>query len=264
MDVKRILLWLTLLVFSAQAGEIAFKGSSVQFDYMEYDDRGEYIDSEKAAIGEMNGFDVALRFGGRARSGMKFIHDLEYSYYAGNTDYVGSPLYDPVGKYGDLKSRTQNSISELTYLVGLSLPVTRHFSIGGQTGFGNRQWKRGLGAGILETYTWSHWIAGGRADWLFKNGEFCVYANYQEAFLPKMSATNLGLVFDLGKTSGYKLGVRWSRKISQRLAFELEYVYDYWEIGKSGVEKSYDEKSYYEPSSETKNNYAKAGLVYLF
>jgi len=264
MDIRGIIAAIALLAPFSNAGEIALKASSVQFDYREYLDNGELLDSEKANMSAFNGVDIALRMGGRTPNGVKFIHDLDYSYHEGKTDYVGSLLYDPAGQYGDLKSTTYNRLSELSYLVGLSLPVTRNFSFGGQTGFGNRQWKRGLGEGILETYTWSHWIAGGRADWLFHNGEFSLYANYQEAFLPKMAASDLGLMFDLGKTSGYKLGARWSTRLSRRISFEMEYVYDYWEIGRSKTKQAYDKKYYYEPSSETKNNTVKAGFVYIF
>lgn len=264
MDIRGIVTAIALLVTVSHASEIAIKASSVQFDYREYTDNNELLDTEKSNIAEFNGVDIALRMGGRTARGVKFIHDLDYSYHVGNTDYVGSLLYDTAGQYGDLKSISYNRLSELTYLVGLSLPVTRKFSFGGQTGFGNRQWKRGLGVDMLETYTWSHWIAGARADWLLNNGEFSLYANYQEAFLPKMSASNLGLVFDLGKTSGYKLGARWSTRLSRRISFELEYVYDYWEIGGSATKQAYDKKYYYEPSSETKNNYVKTGFVYIF
>jgi len=264
MDMRGIMVMILLLAPFSYAGEIALKASSVQFDYKEYADNGELLDSEKANLTAINGFDIALRMGGRAPNGFKFIHDLEYSYHEGSTDYVGSLLYDTAGQYGDLKSTTYNRLSELTYVVGLSLPMTRNFSIGGQTGFGSREWKRGLGVDMLETYTWSHWIVGGCANWLFKGGEFSLYANYQEAFLPKMAASNLGLSFDLGKTSGYKLGARWSTRLSRRVSFELEYLYDYWEIGRSNTREGFDGEHYYEPASETRNNYAKAGFVYLF
>jgi hypothetical protein len=264
MNIRGIITAIVLLAPFSYAGEIALKTSSIQFDYKEHADNGELLDSEKANLTAINGFDIALRMGGRASNGFKFIHDLEYSYHEGNTDYVGSLLYDTAGQYGDLKSTTYNRLSELTYIVGLSFPLTRTLSIGGQTGFGDREWKRGLGQDILETYGWSYWMAGGRADWLLQRGEFSLYANYQEAFVPQMASSDLGLTFDLGKTSGYKLGARWSTRLTRRVSLELEYVYDYWEIERSNTRQGVDGKYYYEPSSQTRNNYAKAGFVYLF
>lgn len=242
----------------AGAAEIAIGGSTVAFDYMETAN-GSNLDSETSSLLDVKGGYVALRFGGRNQNGVKFINDVEYSYLKGNTDYVGAYLFVPGSSYGDVVSQTDNKIQNTTFKLGISLPITKCISVGGQAGAGWREWERSLSDGNVETYDWTYWIAGARADVLTEIGEFSLYGNWQKAVKPEMYASSIGTNFELGSTSGYEAGVKWSAKFSTWAALELEYVYDYWKIGKSDVVNGF-----YEPDSKTKNQYVKAGLAFIF
>lgn len=252
------------ILTNVMAAQIAIKATAVQFDYMETANGGN-LDSEKSDMTKVHGFEVDIRGGSYDRSGVRFINDLEMSYNKGETQYVGSLLGDPNTQYGDVRTITNNRLYEMSYKVGFSLPISQDVSMGGQVGTGVREWKRSLIDGNTETYFWSNWIAGGRMDWNAAQGiEISATADWQKAYKPTMTSTGIGTSFDLGKTSGYKLGLHWVGYISQKLVFEMDYIYDYWKISKSNTVSDGSGNNYYEPDSKTKNQYIKAGFSYLF
>jgi len=262
--IKNLFLIALISSSSVIAAELAIKATTVQFDYMETF-AGTNIDSEKSSFGEIKGFEVSIRGGGYNSSGVKLINTLDFSHSKGDTQYVGSFLNDPNGKYGDLKSISSNKLTELSYMLGVSFPVSCDFSIGGQLGTGARSWERNLNDGNIETYFWGIFSAGSRMDWkLFPGVEFSTTADYQKAYKPTMESTLIASSFDLGKTDGYKIGLHWVGNITQRLAFEMDYVYDYWKITKSNSIVDGFGNVYFEPDSKTKNSYVKAGLAYEF
>lgn len=253
-----------LLASSGMAADIAIKASAINMDYMETSG-GTNLDSEKANYGDIKGIEISIRGGGYQRSGARYINELSFSQNSGNSAYVGSLLYSPNGKYGDIYSSTSNKISEINYKIGATFPVSRDFSVGGQLFTGVRDWKRDLNDGNIETYFWGSYGLGGIVELgLFSGVTFSVTADLQKAYKPTMNSTSIGSTFTLGKTDGYKVGLHWVGNISQRIAFEMDYIYDYWNISRSNSVSDGSGYVYYEPDSKTNNQYIKAGFVFSF
>lgn len=250
------------LTSTLSAAEVVAKVSSVKFDYMETGDAGQNLDGEKAKLGKINGFEIETRSNGYVSTDTRFYQDASISYHSGDTEYVGS--YIGRGNYGDLTTTTKNKLIEVSYKLGASINVVDSASIGAHVGAGARVWDRKLD-GNEEVYAWSNWIVGTKADWrATKELIVSATADYQKAVNPKMHSSYLGETFDLGDTSGYKLGLHANYKLSKNLSVETDYVYDYWKINKSNtVDIGYGLVAW-EPDSKTKNQYLKLGLAYKF
>jgi opacity protein-like surface antigen len=246
------------LTSTLSATEIVAKVSSVKFDYMETGDAGQNYDSERAKFGKINGFEIETRSNGYVSTGTRFYQDGSISYHSGDTEYVGA--YQG-GNYGDLTATTKNKLIEASYKLGFAIDVIDNASIGAHVGAGMRVWDRKLSDGNEEVYAWSNWIVGTKADWkATKELIVSATADYQKAVNPKMYSSRIGEKFDLGDTSGYKLGLHANYKLSQNLSVETDYVYDYWKINKSNTVDG----MWVEPDSKTKNQYLKLGLAYKF
>jgi hypothetical protein len=249
------------LTSTLSATEIVAKVSSVKFDYMETGDASENLDSEKAKFGKINGFEIEARSNGYISTGTRFYQDGGISYHSGDTEYVGA--YQG-GNYGDVTDTTKNKLIEASYKLGLAIDVINNASIGAHVGAGMRAWDRKLADGNEETYTWSNWILGTKADWrVTKDLIVSATADYQKAVNPKMYSSDLGGKLNLGDTNGYKLGLHANYKLNQNLSVETDYVYDYWKINKSNTVDTGD-GVVQEPDSKTKNQYLKLGLAYKF
>jgi opacity protein-like surface antigen len=249
------------LASTLSATEIVAKVSSVKFDYMEIGDAGQNLDSEKAKLGKINGFEIEARSNGYVSTDTRFYQDGGISYHSGDTEYVGS--YQG-GNYGDVTNTTKNKLIEASYKLGLAIDIIDNASIGAHVGVGTRIWDRELDDENKEVYTWSNWIVGTKADWrATKELIISATADYQKAVNQKMYSSYLGETFNLGDTSGYKLGLHANYKLSQNLSVETDYVYDYWKINKSNTVDIGGAVAW-EPDSKTKNQYLKLGLAYKF
>jgi opacity protein-like surface antigen len=250
------------LTSTLSATEIVAKVSSVKFDYMETGDAGQNLDSEKAKLGKINGFEIEARSNGYVSTGTRFYQDGSISYHLGDTEYVGS--YQG-GKYGDVVDTTKNKLIEASYKLGFAINVIDNASIGAHIGAGTRVWGRELGKDYKEVYAWSNWIVGTKADWgITKELIVSATADYQKAVNPKMYSSYSGVKFDLGNTNGYKLGLHANYKLNKNLSVETDYVYDYWKINKSNTVNIGYGVVEWEPDSKTKNQYLKLGLAYKF
>lgn len=246
----------------ASATEIVGKVSSVKYDYMETGNSGQNLDSERADFGKINGFDLSVRSDGYNSANTRLFQSANFSYHGGNTEYVGS--YQG-GTYGDITRTTKNKLYEFSYLLGGAKAITNDVALGANVGAGMRSWQRSLADGNVETYYWSNWIIGARADWQpIQHLTLSATADWQKAVNPKMYSTGVGSKFDLGDTSGYKIGAHANYKLTQSLALECDYIYDYWKINKSNIVDIGGGTVVWEPDSKTKNQYLKIGLAYRF
>ncbi len=249
-------------VSSANATEIVTKITSVNFDYKETGDSGQTLDTEKASLGKINGIELGIRSSDYISPKSDFVQSFTLSYNSGNTDYKGA--YQG-GNYGDLTTTTKNKLAKFSYKAGLKLKVADSLAVGANIGVGGRSWRRELNDGNAETYYWSNWILGARADWeAMPKLTLSTTADWQKAANPKMHSSSEGQTFDLGDTNGYKVGISANYKLTNNLSLEGDVVYDYWKINKSNVVDIGGGYVAWEPDSKTKNTYAKLGLVYKF
>lgn len=257
---KLLALFLVISVtVSVYAVEIVIKATSVGFDYME-NQTGVNLDSEESEFLKFNGIEVGIHGSKYTQKKMKLINDLDFSYMQGDTKYIGAYLNDPSGQYGDLISTTHNKLWDLKYQAGASFLVYKNLYLGGQAGIGYREWSRKLSNIQTETYTWAYGIFGLRSDLMINNNsELSLVFNWQIAQNPEMHSTYHDSVFDLGATDGYCLNLRWNYGLSPHMGVQFDYVYDKWEIQSSNVINNY-----YEPHSNTNNEYVKVGFVYKF
>lgn len=254
------LLCISLPVF-ANDFEIAGKITSVNIDYMEKDGSTN-LDSEKASLGKVNGFELSLRGGNFDAGKVSFINSLDFSYNVGNTDYKGS--YQG-GTYGDVTATTKNKLYDLAYRLGGTVPLSQQAALGATIGVGTRYWDRSLADGNDEGYYWNYWNIGAKADyWFNPKTALSATAEYQGAGNPKMHASNTGNTYNLGSTNGYKLGLHATYKITAHVSAEADYIYDVWHIGKSNTVEDWYGNAWYEPKSTTRNQYIKMGLAYRF
>lgn len=257
-----------LAATGASAAQIAIKAETLKFDYMETD-QGQNLDSERANFGKIKGVDVSIRAGNgvsrNANNKADLISELSMSYNSGDTEYVGSYLGVPGSQYGDVVSTTSNKLTEMTYKLGFLAPVSDTVFAGLNVGAGVRIWERNLNDGNIETYRWGVLSAGGEAGWkVTTGGVISLSADWQRAYHPTMDSTLVNGTFNLGKTSGYKLGLHWIGNITRSLAFEADYIYDYWKISRSNYISDGAGGYYFEPDSETKNQRLKAGFSFAF
>jgi opacity protein-like surface antigen len=229
------------LTSTLSATEIVGKVSSVKLDYKESGTAGQKLD-EEARFGKINGFEIESRSNDYLSTNTRLYQDGTISYNSGDTDTA------------------RDKLIEASYKLGAAINIIDNASIGAHVGIGMRAWDRKLDNGNEEVHSWSNWIVGTKADWkATKELIVSATADYQKAVNPKTYSSVAGEKFNLGDTSGYKLGLHANYKLSQNLSVETDYVYDYWKINKSNTVNSM-----YVPDSKTKNQYLKLGLAYKF
>lgn len=262
---KKIVLLSAMLAFgSLQATEIAIKASSLKFDYTEKS-QGVILDTESSNFQDILGLELELRNGWRNRYNHTIINDARFLYAKGDSKYVGAYLNDPSSNYGDVVDTTKNRLIELDYKFGWLFPVGSYSKIGAYAGLGGRLWDRTLADGNKETYYWGNGLLGARADVeVIRGGTVSITTEYQKALNPLMHTSSLDATFDLGKTDGYKIGLHWLGGITKTITFEMDWIYDVWNIGKSNLIPATGGGYYFEPDSKTKNQYIKMGFAFEF
>jgi hypothetical protein len=241
----------SISAFATQT-ELSISVNTMNMDYREYN-KGSIVDSEKSK--SLTG--VGLQYKHQLSNTHSFI-DVDYALYHGDTDYVGSVLYDPHGVYGDIRSTTDNIISDSS--IGYSQEkLFDNYLVSMRLGVGYRFWERALSDGNTEQYSWPYGtVKLGISGNMSGKDTLGVSAEYHQAFSPQMNSNKFG-TFDLGRTDGFSIIVPWEHTLSPVWALKFSYMYQTWNINKSDINGGY-----VEPDSESKFHTLNATLAYCY
>lgn len=242
---------------------------ALKFDYNEYLDNGTWLDSETNDGFELNGGFIRYEHSlGEYKDG-DFIYDqsleLQYSFHYNKTDYNGYLQNLLTGTLTPYSGSSNNYLHQ-THIRYKAVNTKEENNLGLFIGLGYRYWDRDLG--YLETYEWPYYEAGLSWKWYDKGFYLGLEASYQKAYKPTMYLHAYGgLDFDLGKTDGYKFHVPLGYIINDTWSIAVHYIYDKWDISRSNTlqgQTSVGVRSFYEPQSETKNQYTYLSVKYIF
>ena len=230
----------------------------LSFDYNEYDVAGKWLDSETSGYDDVLGFE--MRYHKPIYKSEDFWHNIELGarYIKGETEYNGHLQDLRTGALTPYKTHTDVAISEgwLRYHIQNATSSNEAWVF---VGIGYRHWERNLQGpyGYDETYMWPYGEVGLRGRW--SDGAYTTGfdASARLAYEPKLDA--LGMSFDLGQTWGYSVRVPLMYEINPRLSVGVEYMYEWWESGRSNVVGGF-----FEPDSETKNQWVFFSIGYKF
>ena len=246
------------------ADEIKIGTSFLKMNYVETSRDGEFLDSEMSDFTDIDGFNLMYKKDlGKLGKDMSINSiSLSFRQLTGASDYDGF-LQNNLGVIvAPYKSVTKNKIIESKVRVERTY-YSSSYDYGVFASFGNREWTRDMSGspfGFNEIYDWKYFDVGAKTVYYNGHWEIGVEAAYQKAIDPTMIAyLNTTMKFDLGDTTGYYLKIPLGYNIDKNFKIELEYEYNYWEIGASNIVNGY-----YEPDSVTKNEIVSLNLSYKF
>lgn len=232
-------------------------------EYKEYDSDGVLLDSEDAAVGDIGGMDIAASYTLSHKNGFNSIFEFDYQKLNGTTTYKGSQLGsgDP---YGSIVSTTQNQLKDLRFMFKEVYHYSAMIGFKAGVGYGHHSWKRELSSEQKETYKWDclRFMAG--SVFRFSTASklsFDIYAAYEYAISPTMSADIFGSVFkfDLGGVQSYEASVYGRYDLGRGFFLEAGYIFKQQKIAASNVVAGY-----YEPRSVDNQQFYKLGIAYHF
>jgi len=227
---------LTLLPASAfcarvyDVGSVALRAGILGFDVKEFDRQGKRLVHESDPL---YGVDIALGLR-RRQFGVK----LDAAYYAGDVDYEGqTQAGTPINSSTDERF-VDVSVTGVYQLA--SVPAVSVYA-----GPGYRYWRReiqsvGASAGLDETYRWWKLQAGMNIGWMRAKNHWVFDGSVIRVLSPGVDV-DLGNRFDtaglnLGDRWGWRVGGRWIRMLSPRLAVTFDFFYERQRLGKSGTQ----------------------------
>lgn len=246
----------------ADVFELQITADTVGFDYTECVPSECPFNKEQSTLFDsLNGISIDMKYK------LPYAFD-EYDYkvgfgyqkFVGNTKYTGDYLNNPQG-YGTVKSYSSAEISTKNLYLQVINNIEDDRAIYLNAGFGERIWNRGLSTTQTEIYEWPYFIFGiGYEEFSYDQKlSVGIEASYKQAINPKMKWVEENLVFDLGKTDGFKVKIPIKYELVESLYLTGSYEHDTWNI-----EKSNTVGGYYEPASTTKSNILSAGILYKY
>jgi len=259
------LILVVCLVSSSFADEFKAGISYLKFNYIEYNNDGDFLNNETNDYKEIDGYLISYRYDIGTLDSNSQINSLklELRYNEGKTVYDGIlqniSTNTIVSRY---QSITKNKLFE-PKLTLQRTTYTKNYDIGLFFSYGIKDWTRDMSInpyGFKEIYNWQFYDFG--FDIVAYDGawELGVKAARQKALDPTMKANIDGeTTFDLGETKGYYYKIPLGYNINKNIKLELEYEYNKWNIGKSKVVNNM-----YQPQSETNNKYLSLNIVCRF
>jgi len=264
--------FLLLLVFAflslAQAKmtasySIAYVGMSM--DYREYDRAGTIQDSESSDYSELSGVDFGYTFNlqdeDNAGSGSISFHTMVLN---GTTRYVGAEIGSQCDSYGCVKSKSSNSIYDISCDLTSNYAVTQESEVQLSLGFGYRYWLRELSSYQEEGYEW--FSVRPAIGFLYTKENFSINPKieYQYGIRPRMSVTGFDEDFKLGSANIVEVSLPMEYAFNQKFSLYGSFVYQYQKIAESSVIVDGYGDMYLEPDSTTKNKYIKFGVAFKY
>ncbi len=200
------------------------------FDVKEFDRQGKRLVHESDPL---YGVDIAVGLH-RRQFGVK----LDAAYYAGDVDYEGQTQAGT-----PINSATDERFVDVAATAMYQLTAIPAVSVYAGTGY--RYWRRkiqsvGAIAGLDETYRWWRLQAGMKIGWTRVKNHWIFDGRVVRILSPvvdvgsgnRFDATEL----DLGDRWGWRVGGRWTRMLSPRLAATFDIFYERLRLGKSGTQ----------------------------
>ena len=249
-----VLVLISFLSLNAKPIELKFLEGGfhiLSYDYGEFSNNS-VLDSEKSNFFKIGGLNFRAEFEIKE----SFILGASFEYSIGKTTYDGQTQSGKKLNYehpGVLLLQPELYIKK-------ELPMD-FYSITPRFGIGYRYWERGKGnftGDYDETYEWPYWFMGVELkSEITDKFTTAIILNYQRAFTAKMTdyAGEIN-TFDLKTVDGFSISIPFEYKITATYSVIAEYKYDFWDIqGSDGVYDNVLDATYYEPPSETSNQY---------
>ena len=259
-----------LLVFlsSSQAKEravysISYVGMSM--DYREYNRAGVIQDSESSEYSELSGVDFGYKFnlqdGDNLGSGSISFDTLILN---GTTRYVGAAISARCDAYGCVKSRTKNTLYDISFDLIHNYHLTQKSQVQLSLGGGYRFWRRELSAYQVEDYEW--FSVRPAIAYLYTMANFTITPKleYQYGIKPTMSVTGFNKDFKLGSANIVEVSLPVEYAINQKFSLYGSFVYQYQKIEESSVIMDESGDVYLEPDSTAYNKYIKFGVAFKY
>ncbi len=219
----------------------------MNFDYVETDVDGSFLDGEKGDI-------PGIFFGFETKSTELLTFGIAFERYKGEVDYEGHIQTNPLDlRYEGLplSTKTDQNITSLIASLSYSLAQHRPLSIYGT--FTIKRWERDIQStfisgidnfgdpyqdlfvsGLYEIYEWWQLTFG-----LHYNLKLTAksYMDFYGGFLRTLDPTMkvFSITFNLEEKWGYEAGLAWMYKLSREHSLGLAMDYTFWEFGRSNV-----------------------------
>jgi len=249
---KKVAFVLIILSIS-YARNIEYYFYNLDMNYKEYEN-GSFLDGESTDFGDMLG--VGIKYSDIYK--FKYFLKAEYAY--GKTTYDGSTWA------GDPLSLRRKNVYLLNFEGGI-FPYNKYFYLS----IGYRYWNRGksdYSGDYNEKYYWKYLGIGYNYAIEFNKISIEPELEYQYTFNPKLDLDlGSGGTVNLGKTYGYKAGLKFNYEYSEKISYSMFYRYQYWHISKSdsiNITLNNLVIPIYEPESKTRNQYVGIGVNLKF
>lgn len=248
-----ILSFLSMLVYGEGSYSVAL--SKMGMDYTEYDEQGNFLDSETS--NQLLGFELDYRFSLSEKS----LIDFKFSGYSGDTEYEGSYLFSGT----PLTSTTFNILYDLS-VDYIGYKQFSNLTVLYGAGIGYHVWYRELSSTQNELYSW--WYITplvGVKTYLARSLSLGANLKYKYGLNPIMQANFIDEDFILGDANSVEISVPVVYALDKQIDIFAEYVYLKQTIGKSNyisatVDNVYSD-TWHEPASTDHQNYIKIGAT---
>ena len=226
--------------------------SLMDFGYQEFDDNNASLNREDGYL-----------------PGLTLSVDAPASRWSLTTElslYAKDVLYDGQTQSGTpIQSRTDETIVDVSLMLSKELvdkslsPEQLYY------GLGYRHWRRNIRdtrtaagtpvSGLLEIYRIPYVLLGSRWDMARSNNtKWTLDLRLTHTFLSEMSVELYeGTTLDLGERVGGRVSITVDYLSPKGRTFYVEPFYEYWQLGKSGIEFNSGLGNILEPRSTTKN-----------
>lgn len=242
------------------SGSVWLGLTALEFDYEEFDDRGDRLDREQGLLPG-----VVL---GASYESEQWLAEGNLQLLSGDIDY-DSPTVD---------SKTTEEILDLTLIGGTRLFVNGNERLDLIAGAGYRKWSRDIHStleadGLDETYRWGYGLIGVRGEHRVDSQTRLladlymtrtVKPNLEVSFVRHFDDTRL----DLGAENGFRATLALQRNLGHGKTLWLKPWYEYWKLGRSAdaalLSNGIRAGTVFEPDSETRNYGVNIGLSWIF
>ncbi len=221
----------------------------LDFDYEEFDDRGDSLDREQGLLPGANG--------GFTYRTPDWRLDGTLRWLSGDADYT-SP---------SAETTTDEEILDLSLFLGLPLLSSASESLHLIAGGGYHSWWRNIRStafanGIDETYRWPYLLLGLHGEHrLDARTDLTAAFQLQRTLNPELSVHFLrdfdDVDLDLKEKTGFRISFGLTRALGDDIALQLSPWFEYWKLGRSDDQSltmdGVPVGTVFEPRSETHN-----------
>jgi len=265
---------LLLMSITLSAQEDSFEVSAAMvgtsMDYREYDDANVILDSEESKFHEVAGLDFTLDYAHKLAPRVYLGIEADISFMSGETKYVGAYLNTTQG-YGSLVSVTKNTLFDTSVAAIVTHVLHHNMSISYGLGVGKHSWRRELSPSQVEVYSWYSLRPQANIEYSISDFVFAFGLEYQYGLNPTMAiaadSENPETTVNLGSANILQTSIPIYYRLTDNIAFFMEYVYAYQKIEKSNIVPYViggTQEAIYEPASTANNQYLKFGATFKF